>query len=280
MRKPPSTLRVSHRVDQFTDAKPTDSACIAQRPGRCDGSVASHREAGFDDPAVTVDGHRQLGLRAEAVREGASARFVGGPAAIRAQGRTFSSAGAPPAPQIVRQPILARHVGLRDELTGTTLTENLRRVADAQYRAALAAHDSTGEIEKLRQTVTDADVKIARHRAALDAGGDPALIAGWISEATAIKKSAQARLGLTEAPPQRMTADQLDAIADAFRDLLALLRDADPRDKAELYSRLGLRMTYRPGRETVIAEVVTPATRVFDWCPRGIQLLGIRVSAH
>jgi hypothetical protein len=67
-----------------------------------------------------------------------------------------------------------------------------------------------------------------------------------------------------------MTADQLDAISDAFMDLFGLLRDADPGDKAELYSRLGLRLTYQPGPETVIAEVVTPATdRVFDWCPRG-----------
>ncbi len=159
---------------------------------------------------------------------------------------------------------------LREELTGGTLTDNLRRVADAQYRAALAAHDTTGEIDKLRQTITDADAKIRRYRDTLDAGGDPVLIASWISEATAIKKTAQARLGLTEAPPQRMPSDQLDAIAEAFSDLFTLLRDADPRDKAELYSRIGLRMTYRPGPETVIAEVVTPANaRVFDWCPRG-----------
>jgi hypothetical protein len=159
---------------------------------------------------------------------------------------------------------------LREELTGSTLTDNLRRVADAQYRAALAAHDTAGEIDTLRKTIADADAKISRYKDTPDAGGDPALIAGWISEATAIKKTARARLGLTEAPPQRLSTDQLDAIAEAFNDLFTLLRDADPRDKAELYSRIGLRMTYRPGPETVIAEVVTPANaRVFNWCPRG-----------
>ena len=158
---------------------------------------------------------------------------------------------------------------LRDELTGPALADNLRRVADAQYRAALAAHDTTGEIEKLRQTIAQTDEKIGRYRATLDAGGDPALIAGWISGAAAIKKAAQGRLGLTEAPPQRMTSDQLDSIADAFNDLLGLLRDADPRDRAELYSRIGLRMTYQPGPETVIAEVATPAIGVFNTCPEG-----------
>ena len=157
---------------------------------------------------------------------------------------------------------------LHDELTGRTLTDNLRRVADAQYRAALAAHDATGEIEKIRQTIADADKKINRYRATLDAGGDPALIASWISETTAIRKTAQARLGLTEAPPQRMTQDQLDAIAEAFADLISLLRDAHPSDKAELYSRIGLRLTYQPRPETVIAEVVAPANSgVFDVCP-------------
>ncbi|BBH68312.1 hypothetical protein ACTI_49970 [Actinoplanes sp. OR16] len=35
--------------------------------------------------------------------------------------------------------------------------------------------------------------KIDRYRAALDAGGDPTLTAGWITETTAIKKAAQAR---------------------------------------------------------------------------------------
>ena len=93
---------------------------------------------------------------------------------------------------------------------------------------------------------------------------------GPSTEATTAKKTGQARLGLTEAPPQRTTSDQLDAIADAFKDLFGLLRDADPRDRAELYSRLGLRMTYRPGPETLMAEVVTPADlRVFDMCPEG-----------
>jgi hypothetical protein len=137
-------------------------------------------------------------------------------------------------------------------------------------RASLAAHDAEGEIAEIRRTIAEADNKVNRYRATLDAGGDPALIAGWITEATAIKKAAQARLSVTEAPPQRMADDQLAAIADAFDSLLRLLRDADPRDKAELYSRIGLRLTYRPGPETMIAEVVTPAMdRVFDWCPRG-----------
>ncbi|GAB1690824.1 hypothetical protein KRM28CT15_26270 [Krasilnikovia sp. M28-CT-15] len=51
-----------------------------------------------------------------------------------------------------------------------------------------------------------------------------------------------------------MTRDQLDAIADAFTDLFRLLRDADPPDKAELYSQIRLWLTYQPGPETIVYE--------------------------
>lgn len=199
--------------------------------------------------------HGRLYYRCTATRDFARQREISHPPAL-----------------YLREDLIIRPVDefLHDELTGRRLTDNLRRVAEAQHRAALAAYGDSGETEKLRQAIADADRKIIGYRATLDAGGDPALIAGWIAETTAIKKTAQARLGFTEAPPQRMTRDQLDAIAKAFNDLLGLLRDADPRDRAELYSRLGLRMTYRPGPETLMAEVVTPADlRVFDMCPEG-----------
>jgi hypothetical protein len=49
----------------------------------------------------------------------------------------------------------------------------------------------------------------------------------------------------------------MDAIkVHAFNDLFKLVHDADPRHKAELYNRIGLRLTHRPGPETVIAEAV------------------------
>jgi hypothetical protein len=133
---------------------------------------------------------------------------------------------------------------LRHELTGPTLGDNLRRVAEAQHRAALAAYGDTTEIEKLCQAIDDADRKIKGYRATLDAGGDPALIGGWISETTAIKKAAQARLGLTEAPPQRMTDDQLDAIAEAFKGGRG---HHPPPPGPEPVDRLGGRRSHRRG---------------------------------
>jgi hypothetical protein len=51
--------------------------------------------------------------------------------------------------------------------------------------------------------------------------------------------------------------------------LLDVLRKADPRDKAELYSRIGLRMIYKPGTKTLKAEIVSSHLgRVLNVCPR------------
>ncbi|MFI7369944.1 zinc ribbon domain-containing protein [Actinoplanes sp. NPDC049668] len=146
---------------------------------------------------------------------------------------------------------------IRQELSGNTLAANLRSLADAHHRAQLAAHAADDESEQLNRTITDCDAKIDRYRATLDAGGDPALIAGWIRETSAAGATAAAALRMSAAPPQRPNEDQIAAIVDGLGSPLGALREADPRDKAELYSRIGLRLTYKPGLKTLKAEVVS-----------------------
>ena len=66
-----------------------------------------------------------------------------------------------------------------------------------------------------------------------------------------------------------MSEEQISIIVEGLGGLLGLLHQADPHDKAEIYSRLGLQLTSRPGPETLIAEVVSPAIyRVNSWCRR------------
>ena len=78
-----------------------------------------------------------------------------------------------------------------------------------------------------------------RGRAALDAGGDPAAIAGWISETSATRAAAAATADLGAPHPRRLTEDQIAAIVEGPGELLDVLRRADPRDKAALYNRIG-----------------------------------------
>jgi site-specific DNA recombinase len=161
-------------------------------------------------------------------------------------------------------------VFLHQELGGGTLAANLRKLAEAQHRAVLAQEATVVDEEQLRLTLGECDARLAQYRAALDAGGDPAVIVGWIKETTTVRSATQAMLGAKPTAPERMSEEQIAMIVEGLGGLLGLLRQADPRDKAEIYSRLGLQLTYRPGSETLIAEVISPAIDgVNNVCRRG-----------
>jgi site-specific DNA recombinase len=51
-----------------------------------------------------------------------------------------------------------------------------------------------------------------------------------------------------------MTKDQIATIVAELSDLFAVIRHSDPADKAEIYARLGLRLTYKPQNRTIRAE--------------------------
>ena len=57
-----------------------------------------------------------------------------------------------------------------------------------------------------------------------------------------------------------MSREEIAYVVTALSDLLAVLRQADPADKAEIYAQLGLRLVYHPGDQTVRAEAhINPA---------------------
>ena len=149
------------------------------------------------------------------------------------------------------------------------LTATLRGLANAHYRAELARRQGADQNRHLRQTIEDCDTNVERYQAALDAGGDPALIVFWISETSTERDNTTAALRASAAPPRRLTEGQITAIVAGPGSLLAVLRDADPRDRADLYSRIGLRMNCQPDLETLKAEVVTDDFGlVLNVCPR------------
>ncbi|UED87621.1 hypothetical protein [Streptomyces profundus] len=118
--------------------------------------------------------------------------------------------------------------------------------------------------EALRRTLVDCDRKLARHRAALEAGADPALVAAWSREVQAERLAAETRLQQIGAPTgtaRRMTRQEIRDLVDALGGLLDALRRADPADKAEVYRQLGLRLTYDHEKQEVLAES-RPAPRV------------------
>lgn len=120
-----------------------------------------------------------------------------------------------------------------------------------------------------QRIITNCDQRLARYRAALEAGTDPALIAQWTAEVNAARAAAQAQLRAATGSNTRMTADEIESIVTALGSIIKVLRDADPADKAKIYAGVGLHLTYEPGQKKVIAEAAPPAIMYEGSCPRG-----------
>ena len=131
---------------------------------------------------------------------------------------------------------------------------------DSTLDALEAAASSTGNAGQAkgraaRRRLTECDARLARYRAALEAGTDPAVVSTWIAEVQAERLAAEVELERsTGQRSRRMTRDQLAALVSGLGDLLGVLATAAPEDKAEVYRKLGLRLTYDPASRVVTVE--------------------------
>lgn len=66
-----------------------------------------------------------------------------------------------------------------------------------------------------------------------------------------------------------MTREEITSLVTALGDVMQVLRDADPAEKVEVYSQLGLTLTYHPKDKRVIAEPRPETIMYVGKCPRG-----------
>ena len=111
--------------------------------------------------------------------------------------------------------------------------------------------------EAARARIADYDAQMSRYRASIDAGGDPAVIGPWIAETQAKKVAAQAEIR-TAAGRTQMSWDDIAAIVSALGELATVVREADPADKADIYAKLKLTLTYQP-EERIVEASIKPA---------------------
>lgn len=111
-------------------------------------------------------------------------------------------------------------------------------------------------VAKAKETISECDRKLDRYRTALEAlddATDPGVLAKWISETQNQRATAEARLHQTRGQ-DHMTEEQISNLIDELGDHVEALRESDPTDRAEVYRKLGLRLTYKPQNQTVRVE--------------------------
>lgn len=89
-----------------------------------------------------------------------------------------------------------------------------------------------------------------------------------MAEVQAQRAAAEARLGQSTRRP-RLTTEEITRIVSSLRDLISVLANADPADKAEIYGQLGLALTYHPCEQKVRAEARPWEGMYVSQCPRG-----------
>jgi site-specific DNA recombinase len=137
-----------------------------------------------------------------------------------------------------------------------------------QLAAASAAPDDneTARREIAQRKVADCDRRLSRYRAALESGADPAVVAAWIAEAQGEKLAAQEVLDRSVRQPS--TPAEIRDLVAGLTDFTQALRGASGDAKAEVYTSLGLRLTYHPNQRQVDV-IAAPKAVDVRACRRG-----------
>ena len=120
----------------------------------------------------------------------------------------------------------------------------------------------------LRKRLSKCDRKLIQYRSALDAGGDPIEISSWINETKSERDRLEGELKAVPAA-QRISVAEIRSMIEEVGDVVRLVGEADPDDKAALYTKLGLKLTYYPEKQYVEARINPKPPHVRAVCVRG-----------
>ncbi|WP_261561840.1 recombinase family protein [Frankia tisae] len=168
----------------------------------------------------------------------------------------------------VREELIVPHLDrwLARAFTPPQLPDTIAALTAAQNDGTDLGRDA--DLAQARRTIIDCDAKLERYRLALEAGTDPTLVARWTAKVNTERAATQARLRTTTGR-RRMTALEISDMVAAAGDIVAVIADTDASDKAEIYTQLGLELTYEPGDNRVIAEAKPLPIMYEGECPRG-----------
>jgi DNA invertase Pin-like site-specific DNA recombinase len=175
-------------------------------------------------------------------------------------------------------PVLAQHpaaVYVREAAICAPLNRWIATLFDAKNRAQTvqALLDSQGgsladaHLEQTRRRLANAEAKLRRHQAAIEAGIDPAALVDAINQAQAERVAAHAELNQRPAA-QELARQDIEAIIDSIGDIGTALTEAQPQSLTALYDTLRLQMIYDPSSQ-IVDVTVQPHGRVNNARVRG-----------
>ncbi|MBO3751107.1 hypothetical protein J5X84_33970 [Streptosporangiaceae bacterium NEAU-GS5] len=106
----------------------------------------------------------------------------------------------------------------------------------------------------------------SRYRSTLDGGGDPQEVGKWIAETRAERLQAEGRMRALNRKHE-MTMKEIEEMIPQMTEMVRVLGEADPTDKNDLYTQMGLALVYDPS-ERVVAVEAKPSMYQ-SVCPRG-----------
>lgn len=102
-------------------------------------------------------------------------------------------------------------------------------------------------VEAAHRKIADCDSRLAKYRAALEAGAEPRVVSGWAKEVEAERRRAAGpRRGRRE---PAVSEDEVRALVAAVQDGLIGLTRASPGQRTAMSAHMGLRLTYHPDSE-------------------------------
>jgi site-specific DNA recombinase len=127
---------------------------------------------------------------------------------------------------------------------------------DAAVTALSAAQSpddaALARAEVARKAVADCETRLTKYRSALEAGADPAVVAGWIKEVEGDRHAAERELASTVQP---LSEAEIRTLVTSQRKVLRTLARATPEQRATIYAQtMGLRITYNPGEASIDVE--------------------------
>jgi DNA invertase Pin-like site-specific DNA recombinase len=132
--------------------------------------------------------------------------------------------------------------------------ENVQETCEAIVGAVDTAA-SSGEQQRAAVAIRECEHKLARYRALLEAGTDPDVVAGWISEVEAERRRAVAVIDATkhEAADALASAAEVRQAIEELGGLVGLLKVSDPKLRSRFYEEVGFTGCYDPDTRSVEA---------------------------